>query len=141
MSETNNVEATRRLDEVRELALFCAAQEVLTNVRRHSGANQAVIAVVYRPEAVLLTIVDDGCGFVPPSHLGELAQREHYGLIGLEERIQNLGGSVHIHSAVGEGTAIEITVLSQESQQPDHRVRDPVCSAVLEPQQAYSSLT
>ncbi|MBZ0298412.1 MAG: YHS domain-containing protein [Anaerolineae bacterium] len=137
-----NVKGTqRRLDEARELALFRAAQEVLTNVRRHSGAGMVDIEVTYRSEAVLLTIADDGCGFVPPAHIGDLAQAKHYGLIGLQERIQNLGGSVHINSTVGQGTKIEVALPLQESQQPDHLVRDPVCSALLEPQQVYSSLT
>lgn len=131
----------RRLDEARELALFRAAQEVLTNVRRHSRATKVEIGVAYRPETVLLSIADDGCGFVPPAHLGDLATKSHYGLIGLQERIQNLGGTVHIESTVGEGTIVEVRLPTGDSRQPDHLVRDPVCSALLEPQQAYSSLT
>jgi signal transduction histidine kinase/YHS domain-containing protein len=131
----------RRLDEARELALFRAAQEVLTNVRRHSQAAKVEIVVQYRPESVSLSIQDDGCGFVPPKHLGDLAQQKHYGLIGLQERIHNFAGSVTIDSKVGAGTTVDVFLPTQESNQPDHLVRDPVCSAQLEPQQAYSSAT
>jgi signal transduction histidine kinase/YHS domain-containing protein len=129
----------RRLDESSELALFRAGQEVLHNIRRHSRAAKVEIAIHYQPDGVALSIVDDGCGFVPPAQLSDLAQKRHYGLIGLQERIHTLGGTVKIDSAVGSGTTVELFLPSDESRQPDHWVRDPVCSALLEPQQAYGS--
>lgn len=129
----------RRLDESSELALFRAAQEVLHNVRRHSRATQVEIAVRYQQNGVSLSIADDGCGFVPPAHWSDLAQRKHYGLIGLQERIQSLGGTVRIDSTVDTGTTVKVFLPAHESGQPDHLVRDPVCSALLEPQQAYGS--
>lgn len=129
----------RRLSESRELALFRAVQEVVTNTRRHSAATEAEIAVSYRPEGVILRIMDNGCGFTPPSHLSDLALKKHYGLIGLQERVHNLGGTIGIDSAVGSGTTIEVFLPSRESGQPDYLVRDPVCSALIESQQAYDS--
>ena len=129
----------RRLAEAQELALFRAAQEVLHNVRRHSGATKAEIVVGYRADGVSLTITDDGCGFQPPQQIGDLAQTSHYGLIGLQERIQNLGGTVEIDSAPGAGTKVKILLPTSDSTQPSDLVRDPVCSTLLEPQQAYGS--
>jgi signal transduction histidine kinase/YHS domain-containing protein len=129
----------RRLDEARELALFRTAQEVLTNVRRHSQAAKVEIVVMYRPESVSLSIQDDGRGFVPPVHLADLAHQNHYGLIGIQERIHTFGGSVTINSTLGTGTTVEVSLPTQESNQPDHLVLDPVCSTQLKPQQAYSS--
>jgi len=129
----------RRLGEARELALFRAAQEVLHNVRRHSQAAKVEMIVGYQPEGVSLSVTDDGCGFALPARLGDLAQSQHYGLIGLQERIQNLGGTAEIDSTIGNGTTVEVFLPSRESHQPDHLVRDPVCSALLEPQQVYGS--
>ena len=130
----------RRLDEAHELALFRAAQELLTNVRRHSRAHEVKVRVRYRPDGIALRVSDDGCGFSPPPQLDDLASHYHYGLIGLQERLHNLGGSVRIDSGSGQGTTVEVFLPTKESIQPDRLVRDPVCSAVLEPQQAYSSL-
>ena len=131
----------RRLSEVQELALFRAAQEVLHNAQRHSQAAKVELTVGYQPEGVSLSVADDGCGFALPAHLSDLVQQRHYGLIGLEERIHTLGGKVTINSAVGMGTTVEVFLPSSEVSQPDQRVRDPVCSALLEPQQAYGSAT
>ena len=129
----------RRLAEAQELALFRAAQEVLHNVHRHSRATKAEIVVGYGTDSVSLEITDDGCGFLPPKQIGDLAQTNHYGLIGLQERIQNLGGTVEIDSTPGTGTKVKIVLPTSDSTQPDHLVRDPVCSTLLEPQQAYGS--
>lgn len=131
----------RRLSESRELALFRVVQEVLANTRRHSAATEAEILVNYRTEDVALRIMDNGCGFALPPHLSDLAQKKHYGLIGLQERIHNLGGMVGINSVVGTGTTIDVFLPTGEAGQPDHLVRDPVCSALIEPQQAYDSAT
>ncbi len=129
----------RRLAEAQELALFRAAQEVLHNVRRHSCATKAEIVVGYRADGVTLTITDDGCGFQPPKQIADLAQTNHYGLIGLQERIQNLGGTVEIDSAPGAGTKVKIVLPTSDATQPSDLVRDPVCSTLLKPQQAYGS--
>ncbi len=108
----------RRLAEAQELALFRAAQEVLHNVRRHSRATKAEIVVGYRADGVTLAINDDGCGFLPPKQIRDLAQTSHYGLIGLQERIQNLGGTVEIDSAPGAGTKVSILLPTGDSTQP-----------------------
>ncbi len=129
----------RRLAEAQELALFRAAQEVLHNIHRHSRAAKAEVVVSYRADSVSLAITDDGCGFLPPKQIGDLAQTNHYGLIGLQERIQNLGGTVEIDSAPEAGTKVKIMLPTRDSTQPNHLVRDPVCSTLLEPQQAYGS--
>jgi YHS domain-containing protein len=51
-----------------------------------------------------------------------------------------LDGSFQINSQLGTGTQIEITIPLKENPQPGEVVRDPVCSALIQPQQAYSSL-
>jgi len=130
----------RRLDETQELALFRAAQEALYNVTRHSIAEHVHINVTYQQQGVLLSVRDDGQGFTPPANLDDLAFKDHYGLLGIQERISNLGGWFKLESQLGQGTTLKAYVPTRVQAQPDNLVHDPVCSIGLEPQQAYGSL-
>ena len=67
------------------LALFRAAQEALTNVHRHARAQRVVITLAHVADAVSLTVEDDGIG--PP-----VANGNGFGLVGLRERVELLGG-------------------------------------------------
>lgn len=130
----------RRLSEVCELTLFRATQEAMMNVCRHSGASHAEIEIDYRSDAVLLCVRDDGRGFEPLSNLGDLALRQHYGLLGIQERVSYLSGSIHISSRIGQGTTVEVCIPAVKRIEPSHLVRDPVCSVLLEPEQVYGSI-
>lgn len=129
----------RRLIETQELTLFRAAQEALSNVSRHSGASRADVHLNYQADGVTLAVQDDGRGFSPPEHLGDLAFRNHYGLLGIEERVSSLGGWLRVDSGISKGMRLQV-YLPAETRQPDHLVRDPVCSTLIEPQQAYGTL-
>jgi len=128
----------RRLAEAHEVALFRIAQEALGNAQRHSEAATAQIAIVYRPDAIELEIRDDGRGFEPEERT-RLVERGRYGLLGIQERVSNLKGNLVIDSQPGQGTRIKVTIAS-EAPQPDDVVRDPVCSAIIRPQQAYGQV-
>jgi len=130
----------RRLDEAQELALFRTAQEALVNARRHSQAQQVRLRLDYQTAGILLHIDDDGCGFQVPRHLGDLTSQKHYGLVGIQERMHALGGTLRVTSRNGYGTELEVFLPSQVSLQPDHVVIDPVCYARIQPLQAYASL-
>jgi signal transduction histidine kinase len=89
-------------DDVAE-SLFRAAQEGLTNVRKHAGAERARVLLDYRDEGtVRVEVQDDGRGAVP----GESG----FGLLGLRERAVRLGGRVDVDSAPGRGTTLRIVV-------------------------------
>lgn len=130
----------RRLNEAQELTLFRAAQEALRNSIRHSQANRIQIEVDYQTQGVSLEIQDDGRGFRPPPQIGDLAFQKHYGLVGIQERVSSLGGWLQVNSQIGEGTKVTVYLPTVVQNQPDDRVRDPVCSAVIEPHQVYSSV-
>lgn len=132
---------SRRLSENHELALFRAAQEALHNTIRHSQATHIDMALRYESDSVRLQIRDNGQGFRPPASLGEFAADHHYGLLGIEERITQLNGQFRIDSQPGEGTTLSIAVPVKPQPQPVNVVRDPVCSAVIEPKRAYGSLS
>lgn len=80
-------------------------QEALTNCAKHSHATTVRITVVDREESIELTVVDDGVGFGPghgtPSGLG---------LIGMEERVRELGGTLSVQAAAGLGTSIRALI-------------------------------
>jgi signal transduction histidine kinase/YHS domain-containing protein len=132
--------SVRRLDEMHELALFRCAQEGVWNAIRHGRAQHITVRVSFHSDHTHMTITDDGVGFTVPADLNTLAVQGHYGLAGMAERIHHLEGSMHITSAPNAGTTLAITVADHLSVQPDDVVRDPVCSAVIQPNQAYSSL-
>lgn len=130
----------RRLSESHELALFRAIQEALKNICKHSKASKVHIIVEYFASGITLRVEDDGIGFSPPSILGELALNNHYGLIGIQERIASLDGWIKVESEDNQGTNLTVYLPSESVQQPDQRVIDPVCHAQIEPQEAYNSL-
>lgn len=82
-------------------------REVLTNVERHAKAASVKVRLVKEKDDLVLTIVDDGEGF-RPRQLTELAREGHYGLIGLHERAQRVGGTVTISSRPGGGTTVSV---------------------------------
>lgn len=131
----------RRLDETREVTLFRAAQEALRNIMRHSEATRIDIEVKYQPQEVLLCIQDNGRGFRPPSSIGDLAFKNHYGLLGIQERVTALGGWLEIDSQINKGTTLYVRLPSKTQEHHESLVRDPVCSALIEPQRAYNSLS
>jgi signal transduction histidine kinase len=106
----------RRYSPEVELTLYRMAQEGLNNVSRHAQASQATVTIQFNPHTTLLTVSDDGCGFVVPDNPAEFAPRGHYGLLGLQERAELIGAHLEIHSAPDQGTQLVITLpLSDDS--------------------------
>ncbi len=106
----------RRYSSEVELTLYRMAQEGLNNVYRHAQASQASVVIQFNPQATVLTINDDGDGFVVPDNPAELAPRDHYGLLGLHERAELIGANLEIHSALDQGTRLIITLPSAEDE-------------------------
>lgn len=92
-------------DEVEE-SLFRAAQEGLTNVRKHARAKAATVVLDYAgTDLVRLEVRDDGRGLN-----GDPAPDNGFGLIGLRERMAGLGGRVSVDSAEGHGLTLTVEV-------------------------------
>jgi PAS domain S-box-containing protein len=98
----------RRLPGEVELVMFRIAQEALSNVRRHSRANNAEVVVEFDDKKVRMTIRDNGKGFALPEKMGDLLKKGRLGLAGMQERIQLLNGSLKIESEPGRGTTVTV---------------------------------
>lgn len=95
----------RPLPEPAHEALFRAAQEGLTNVRKHASAARAGIALDFTDAAsVRLTVTDDGVG------AAHAATNAGYGLLGIEERAAQVGGRSVLESAPGKGSTLRVEV-------------------------------
>ena len=90
-------------DEV-AIALYRVAQEGLTNVVRHAAAARCTVALTASGESIRLTVADDGRGGAAASGSGR------FGLRGMRERVESLGGTLEIRDAPGGGTLIAASV-------------------------------
>jgi PAS domain S-box-containing protein len=95
---------------VYELPLFRIIQEGLNNIGQHAGASSVLVCLeVDAADGVAVSVRDNGCGF-DPSQLGPADRTGHFGLRQMRERILGLGGTLDIHSAIGQGTELVITL-------------------------------
>jgi len=85
-------------------AIFRIVQESLTNIARHAKATHTRISIAQTNTDVLISVVDDGVGFSQKDD----RKPSSFGLLGLRERANLLGGEVEIVSAPGKGTRIEV---------------------------------
>jgi PAS domain S-box-containing protein len=92
-----------------ENGLFRIAQEALNNVRKHSRASEVHVRLAAGEASVELDVRDNGVGFdsQAPRAAG---QQGGFGLLGLQERVRILGGSLQIESSPGEGTLVSVRV-------------------------------
>jgi signal transduction histidine kinase len=88
-----------------ETAVYRVVREALMNVRRHAGATCVNVAIERDGESLRLLVTDDGGGF---EHAD--SDIEHFGLLGMQERIGSLGGRLEVASAIGTGTRVEATL-------------------------------
>ncbi len=99
----------RVLSEEQQLALFRIAQEALWNAIRHSGGEKVEVALDVTDQQARLVVRDDGKGFDVEAVLGE-DNPAHYGLLGMRERAELIGGKFKLRSAPGAGTCVEVVV-------------------------------
>src|SRR5690606_727084 len=92
------------LDETIEINVYRIVQESLTNVAKHSGANEAKVTIARTHGALQLEVRDDGAGFDPANI------RRGLGLLGIRERVEALAGAWALETAPGRGVAIRVTV-------------------------------
>jgi signal transduction histidine kinase len=96
------------LSQAMEQHLLRIAQEAVTNVLKHAGATRIAIHLRTGERKLRLRIEDNGRGFEEPDVFSSLGG--HFGLIGMRERAERLGGELRLESRPGVGTEVEVTV-------------------------------
>ena len=88
--------------------LLMVAREALYNAVRHARPTEVALIATFERSSFRLQILDDGSGFDPESQLA--LSEEHYGLIGMQERVKHIGGTFLLSSQLGEGTRLTVEV-------------------------------
>ncbi|MFF1507292.1 sensor histidine kinase [Streptomyces sp. NPDC058326] len=99
----------RRLPDRAQSALLRIAQGALANVREHADASTATLTLTYLDDQVVLDVADDGRGF-DPAALGADGGVRGHGLPAIRTRASQLGGTLTVESAPGEGTVLSAAV-------------------------------
>jgi signal transduction histidine kinase len=96
------------LAEEAEQQLLRIAQEAVTNALKHAGASKIRVKLHLEARRLFLRIVDNGRGFEQQDAFS--SQGGHFGLIGMRERAERLGGELRLASQPGGGTEVEVKV-------------------------------
>jgi signal transduction histidine kinase len=94
------------LPEAVNICLYRFLQEALTNVAKHACASQVCVALHCDAETVSLSVEDDGRGFDNQARLSISGWPMGIGLLGMQERLESLGGQLEIESRPGQGTRL-----------------------------------
>lgn len=100
----------QRLTPENELSLFRIVQEALNNIKKHAEASEVSVNVVFNGGGLKLTVQDNGKGFDLPGSMDSLPLSGKLGLMGMQERVWLLGGSLDIESYPHQGTTLRVRV-------------------------------
>lgn len=89
-----------------EAAVFRVLQEALTNVAKHAQASRVSVSLARQHRELCGSVEDDGRGFLVAAGATPAAGRSHWGLTGMRERVEALGGHFSVESQPGRGTAV-----------------------------------
>ncbi len=106
--DVHSENVSSQLSDAVKVCVYRLVQEALNNAARHSGAKRAKVSVIESPGKIQVEITDDGNGFVPERQRG-------MGILGMEERVKRLGGTILITSSPGKGATVKAEL-------PAHRV-------------------
>jgi signal transduction histidine kinase len=118
----------RRLDPELESTIYRVVQEALTNVSRHAQATHARVSVVERDGIVRASVTDDGQGLPEADRLGPRGDglEGGFGMSGMRERTELVGGELELVPAPGKGTTVRLTVPLAGRAAPEEVTRAPV---------------
>ncbi len=102
--EVNKLPVT--LDDTKSVMIYRLAQELIANIRKHADAKNVLLQFLANPNAVSLTIEDDGKGF----DIEEQQQQDGLGLKSIFSRVKFLDGTINFDSRIGEGSTITVEI-------------------------------
>jgi signal transduction histidine kinase len=99
------------LNSACKMVLLRIVQEALSNIAKHSQAENIVVALRQNPQGgVICTISDDGVGFDLGDVVEQMGSKRNYGLQSMKERAEAVGGEVEIESAPSNGTSVTVVL-------------------------------
>lgn len=96
-------ENASELPDEHKTCIYRVVQEALHNCARHAQARSATVEVQHQPTQIVLSVEDDGRGF-------DARRVRGLGLVGMEERVHHLGGTLRVQSRPGSGTTIAVVL-------------------------------
>jgi ligand-binding sensor domain-containing protein/signal transduction histidine kinase len=88
--------------------LLMVVREAVANAGSHANATEVQIQTRIEGKDLLVSVEDNGCGFIPEEKNGNSSG--HFGLIGMRERMQKVGGNFQVHSVLQKGTSVELRI-------------------------------
>lgn len=95
----------RRLDSILEVALYRVIQESVQNAMKHAKATNVTIKLEIGKQNIVAVVTDNGIGFEAEAFLRE-PKANNYGILGMKERVEILGGQFSVKSGPGKGTEV-----------------------------------
>ncbi len=99
-----------QLEAPAELELLRICQEALTNIRRHSQAQNIQVKVEQVDGHLAVSLIDDGCGFDALAYHRDGVRATGHGLAVMRERAESIGGRLRVLSMPGQGTEVQVEV-------------------------------
>jgi signal transduction histidine kinase len=108
-----DAQARDQLPPRAEVQLLRVVQEALTNVRKHAQATRATVRIQQEDGTPVLIVEDDGVGFSPGTVIQSFTGG--FGMTSMRERVEQVGGTLDVHTSVGGGTRIVVRLSSEGS--------------------------
>ena len=116
-TQTSNIKArfdvsdhSRDLPPEVDIALLRICQESLSNIKKHARASEVRVVLAFDESEVTLSVRDNGIGFRPESIADVAGKHRGFGLIGMQERARNLGGTFELQSDESKGTLVKVMI-------------------------------
>ena len=104
----------RRLLPAMEVALFRLIQEGMTNVAKHAHTNKSKIQLFFKDDSTTARIIDYGSGFNVEQAFEKPG--DHFGLIGMKERVEMFNGQFVVESEIGKSTTLEFSIPTKKEE-------------------------
>ncbi|MFC1994102.1 histidine kinase [Chloroflexota bacterium] len=104
------VGAPSRFPSSVEIATYRIVQEALSNVRKHASATAVRLILSFKANRLIIEISDNGKGFNFPKVIDSAISVGNMGLLGMQQRVDSLDGTINVNTSEGSGTSIMITI-------------------------------